>query len=161
MGFSVIERCEDPELIKSFIINSEIFEEIAEDGFKPSEYHPDMNNGWFLHKEDKETCGIWMVELRNGISLEVHPMVPKRFRGKIAYKGAKEFFAWVTRNTHYEKVNAEIATCFPNVKMFALQLGFKAEGTIRQSFKKNDKIHDQWILGITRKELKDKYGQPS
>jgi RimJ/RimL family protein N-acetyltransferase len=41
--------------------------------------------------------------------------------------------------------------------MFAVQCGMKAEGTIRQSFKKNGEIYDQWILGITRKELEARY----
>ena len=116
-----------------------------------------MHSGWFLHTEDDEVCGLWMAEMRNGITIEIHPMILKQFRGKKAYKGAKEFFTWITKNTKYEKVNAEIATCFPNAKMFAVQCGMKLEGTIRRSFKKNGKIHDQWLLGITREELEARY----
>jgi RimJ/RimL family protein N-acetyltransferase len=41
--------------------------------------------------------------------------------------------------------------------MFAIQCGMKAEGKIRKSFKKDGKIHDQWLLGITREELEARY----
>ena len=157
MDFSLITRTSDVEFIKNFITGSEVFDEIKEDDFSEDEWVPDMNSGWFVHTEEDDICGIWMAELRNGITLEVHPMILKKFRGKKAYKGAKEFFTWITKHTKYAKVNAEIATCFPNAKMFAVQCGMKIEGTIRQSFKKNGKIHDQWLLGITRQELETRY----
>lgn len=153
----MINRIENAEFIKSFVTESEVFDEISEDNLSREQWNPDMNSGWFVHTEDDEICGLWMAELRNGITIEIHPMILKKFRGKKAYKGAKEFFTWITKNTKYEKINAEIATCFPNAKMFAVQCGMKAEGTIRQSFKKNGKIYDQWILGITRKELEARY----
>ena len=153
----MINRIENAEFIKSFVTESEVFDEISEDNFSREQWNPDMNSGWFVHTEDDEICGLWMAELRNGITIEIHPMILKKFRGKKAYKGAKEFFTWITKNTKYEKINAEIATCFPNAKMFAVQCGMKAEETIRQSFKKNGEIYDQWILGITRKELEARY----
>jgi RimJ/RimL family protein N-acetyltransferase len=116
-----------------------------------------MNSGWFLHKEGEEVLGIWMAELRNGITIEIHPTIPKLYRGKVAYQGAKEFFTWIAQNTQYQKINAEIATCFPNAKLFAMQCGMKVEGKIRKSFKKNGIIYDQWMLGMTRQELEARY----
>jgi len=116
-----------------------------------------MNSGWFLHKDGEEVLGIWMAELRNGITIEIHPTIPKLYRGKIAYQGAKEFFTWIAKNTQYQKINAEIATCFPNAKLFAMQCGMKVEGKIRKSFKKKGTIYDQWMLGMTRQELEARY----
>jgi len=157
MGCGLIERTSDEKFISDFVLKSEVFDEISEDNFSRDEWQPDMNSGWFVHKEDDEVCGLWLAELRNGTTLEIHPIVPKKHRGKKAYKGAKEFFSWITKNTSYKKVNAEIATCYPNAKLFAMQCGMKVEGKIRASFQKNGKLHDQWMLGITREELEARY----
>jgi len=153
----VIARTFNAEFIKSYIIEHGVFDEICEDDFTTSEWAPDMNSGWFLHKEGDDVLGIWMAELRNGITIEIHPTIPKKYRGKLAYQGANEFFAWICHNTNYQKINAEIATCFPNAKLFAMQCGMKVEGKIRQSFKKNGTIYDQWMLGMTRQELEARY----
>jgi hypothetical protein len=121
MGSCLITRTIDADFIKTFVTESDVFDEISEDNFSRDEWNPDMNSGWFVHTEDDEVCGIWMAELRNGITVEIHPMI------------------------------------LPNAKMFAIQCGMKAEGKIRKSFKKDGKIHDQWLLGITREELEARY----
>lgn len=153
----MIERISDEQFITDYVTKSDVFDEISEDNFTRDEWHPDMSGGWFAHTEDGEVCGLWLAELRNGITLEIHPIVPKRHRGKKAYKGAREFFSWITKNTTYKKINAEIATCYPNAKMFAMQCGMKVEGKIRASFQKGGKVYDQWMLGITREELEARY----
>jgi len=69
-------RSVNADFIKNYIIEHGVFDEICEDDFKESEWEPDMNSGWFLHKEGDDVLGIWMAELRNGITIEIHPTIP-------------------------------------------------------------------------------------
>jgi len=76
----LITRTVDADFIRSFVTGSDVFDEISEDNFSRNEWYPDMHSGWFVHTEDDEVCGLWMAAMRNGITIEIHPMILKEFR---------------------------------------------------------------------------------
>jgi RimJ/RimL family protein N-acetyltransferase len=53
-----------------------------------------------------------------------------------------------------QKVNISIPKTRRIVYNLAKNVGFKDEGVNRMSFTKNGKTHDQWLLGLTRKEIR-------
>ena len=151
MGSSLIYETQNVEVIKAFV-TPEIFEEIAEDGHKYEEFEPNFRLGYLVQKmEDFE--GLWILERRNGVTYCVHPAIPKQYRGRKAYRAAKEFYCYLVENIDFEKLIAETPVIYKNVKLFALQNGLQVEGKLKQSYRKYGQLHDQWILGITKPQI--------
>lgn len=147
----MIYETHNPEEIKRFI-TPDLFDAISEDGIEYESFEPNLRLGYLLQKTD-DFEGMWIMERRNGITYCIHPAIPKEHRGKKAYKAAKEFYKYILDNIDFEKLIAETPVTHRHIKLFALRNGLKVEGTLRKSFKKYGEIHDQWILGITRKEI--------
>ena len=145
---------QDSELIQSIVKLPELWETIAEDGVSLESWKPNLNEGWLLSSDDKGFVGIYNVHPTNGVTLQIHPMMPKSTRGKRAYESAQEVLRWIFTTTKYQKVVCEIPVIYRHVKLFAMKAGMKEEGLNRFSYLKNGKIIDQWHLGIAKQEFK-------
>lgn len=149
----MISETQDSELIRSIVTLPELWETIAEDGVSLESWKPDLNEGWLISSDDKGFVGIYNVHPTNGVTLQIHPMMPKKTRGKRAYDSAQEVLRWIFTTTKYQKVVCEIPVIYRNVKLFAMKAGMKEEGLNRFSYLKNGKIIDQWHLGIAKQEF--------
>ena len=149
----MIAETKDSELIRSIVTLPELWETIAEDGVSLESWKPDLNEGWLISSDDKGFVGIYNIHPTNGVTLQIHPMMPKSTRGKRAYGSAQEVLRWIFTTTKYQKVVCEIPVIYRNVKLFAMKAGMKEEGLNRFSYLKNGKIIDQWHLGIAKQEF--------
>lgn len=149
----IVERIYDADLIKDICTRPEIWETISEDDYDPADFHVDLNECWLMVGDDVEVMGLYNLHPINGITLQIHPMILKEFRGKAAYESGKLALKWVVENTAYEKVFCYIPTIYRNVILFAMRCGMVKEGINRRSWLKNGKIHDMVLLGITRQEI--------
>lgn len=150
----MISETQDSELIQSIVKLPELWETIAEDGVSLESWKPNLNEGWLLSSDDKGFVGIYNVHPTNGVTLQIHPMMPKSTRGKRAYESAQEVLKWIFTTTKYQKVVCEIPVIYRHIKLFAMKAGMKEEGLNRFSYLKNGKIIDQWHLGIAKQEFK-------
>lgn len=153
MGGCVISETKDSEIIKKIATMPELWKTVAEDGMNPETWNPDLTHGWLIASDEEGFIGIYNVHPTNGITLQIHPMIPKDTRGTRAYRSAQEVLRWIFTTTQYQKVVCEIPVIYRNVKIFAMQSGMKEEGINRNSYLKNGKIHDQWHLGIAKQEF--------
>lgn len=150
MGISLkIVRTYDQDLIKSTI--TELWDDIGEDGAKNPDINVD-NNCWLKI----EHYGLYVIKPINAITLEIHAFMLKKHRKKQSKNSGLAVLKWIVENLkQYEKVNAEVPFIHENVKKFCLSVGFEVEGINRMSHIKGGVICDQWILGITKKEIKE------
>lgn len=158
MGFSLItERTFDRDLIKSVITRSDMWSTVAEDGQNPDEWVPDVDGQCWLYMEDEgQMIGLYNIHAHNSITVEIHAHVLPECRKTHSRETGLSVLNWIyTKHPEYKKVVARIPFIFENVKNFTCSFGFKVEGVNRQSYLKNGDIVDQWMLGITRDEIKE------
>lgn len=151
-----IEPTVDMGLVRSIVIEPDIWERIAEDGIEKDDFYPgtDAFTIWLLCIEESEIVGIILVHTDNSISVKIHPYLKSKYRekGRIMMKS---FYKWFLENTDdkVNKVNTVIPEFHKKVINFAKRVGFKKEGVNRESFRKDGKIYGQQNLGITRTEI--------
>lgn len=150
----MIVQTQDAEEIKNFI-TPDLFYEVGADDMSYEEFEPNFRLGYLMQKmEDFE--GLWILERRSGVILCVHPAIPKKFRGRLVNKAAKEFYSYIIENMDFEKLVSETPVIYRHIKLFALQQGLRVEGLLTKSFEKDGELHDQWIMGISRQEITER-----
>lgn len=152
-----IQRVNDPEIIKYCMLDDDIVKTVAEDNINNMKYEPDfLRTCWIAMRCAGELMGVISFDAKNSVSVELHIGIFTRFRGKKAYEATKLALIWLINEFPcYKKVIVFIPIIHKNVKMFALQIGFKEEGLNRQSYIKNGEIIDQWLMGMTQEEIKE------
>lgn len=149
-----IEPTQDYQLVIDTITSDEIWDLAAGDGMEKELFIPriDPFSMWLLAKTDK-ICGIILVEIENAAAIRIHPY--SYDKGKWFYM-MKAFFRWFMENSseQLQKINAKTPVYNSGARKLLLKLGFKDEGTDRLSFLKNGELFDQYILGITKDEVR-------
>ena len=151
----IVERTQDPELIKCVFSNPQIFATVAEDGQSATDIEPDMNrNIWLVMKDGSDVVALYQVERLNGITAQIHANVLPQYRKIRSKETGRLALDWVMEHLpDIHKLIAVVPVIYPNVRDFTCSFGFREEGLNRESYLKNGEIHDQWILGITRPEI--------
>lgn len=129
------------------LTDPDVFSTIAEDGMYYVEHDP---SALYLCGYVPELIGCFIIHKQNRVTVECHVQVLPKYREQYALEFGHAFMAWTWANINCEKIVAQIPCIYPNVKDFALKLGFEIEGINRASYMKNDEIHDQWHLGVIR-----------
>ena len=133
---------------------NECLEEILEDG--KDAYLPDVINEYWLVFGETHTntaigaCRLKQVALK---TYECHALIRPGYRTKYAMKAAYLAFNWIIDNVDFEKLNAVVPDCFPNVQAFTVKNGWLLEGVDRQSYTKNDNLWDRKLYGLTKAEI--------
>lgn len=83
----------------------------------------------------------------------IHIAVLPNLRGIEAINYVIETSRWIFNNTSCKKIMALIPIFNKRAKQFAINCGYKREGTLTKSFYKNGTMQDQAIYGITMEEL--------
>ena len=86
---------------------------------------------------------------RNGIKLEIHVQILPDYRHMSDLLG-KSMLNWIWDNTTAQKLVAEIAFKFENVKRYAESMGFQVEGISKGSIMLDGRLTDQWIMGLSK-----------
>ena len=157
MGSSIdIQMTTDMELVRSILVEPDIWERAAEDGIDQDTYYPGYGpmSAWLLCIEDDKPIGLILLHTDTCVSMKMHPYlrVEHRQKGRIMMRA---FYKWMLENTDdsINKVNVIIPEYEKKVINFAKKVGFKKEGFCRDSYLKNGQLYGQQNLGITRKEI--------
>lgn len=163
----IIKIVEDEETIKSIMLADEIWETISEDEIGKEDYTPDMDNDLWVGAFVEEECiGLFRFHSVTGVALQLHVQILLKYRKEYSMEAMAKVWEWFEEgiDENFIKVIVSIPTIYLNVYKFALANGFIDEGLNRQSIKKNGHIIDQWLLGITREEIRGQangYGSSS
>lgn len=150
------------EIVEGIITNPAIFETIAEDGFKIEDVEIDcIKDCWLTMDNGDEIVGVYKLHPHNSTTLQIHAHVLPEFRKEFSHDTGIEALRWILEEgpREYEKVIAIIPRIYENVKRFTCSQGFIEEGVNRKSYRKNGRIVDQWLLGITRDEIREMLNQ--
>lgn len=141
----------DEKLIKDYVLNTNIFEQIFDDLHDPYKYNPDINDLWLAVYDKDGLAGVCSFSLVNSITLDIHPFFAKKTKGR---KGIICCLNWLKRQTYrrVEKVVAAIPACHKSVYNCAKRIGFIDEGVCKGSFLKDGDIYDRYYLGLKLSE---------
>lgn len=161
MGVGVIaNRTFDTDLIKDIMI--ELWDTVAEDGVKPGEYKPNVDDECWVEMLVGDKCiGVYRVHALNSATLQIHAQILPEYRKEYSKATGRRILSWISENAedNYQKVVAEVPTIYPNVIKFVIANGFKLEGVNRLSYRKDGVLYDQCLMGITRPEIEDFLGE--
>ena len=151
-----LARTLDVELIRSFMLKPEIWNDFTDDMGVKENYFPAINHGtfWLKVMDGDQLVGTILIENVNLSTLNVHPCLLKSHRIHIMkvfdglFKIFLDFPDWVN------KMVVTIPFCRKIVYNTAIKKGFIEEGVNRKSFLKDGVFHDQWYLGLTREEIR-------
>ena len=95
--------------------------------------------------------GIVLIAFpRYKVQYEIHVSMMKEHRGKAGVKAAKEGIEYMWQNTSARKLVGFIPAYNTAAVKFARMMGFKKEGVLTKSYRKDGKMHDMIIVGIQK-----------
>lgn len=150
-----VEPTNDMHLIREIMISDEIWDCSVEDGTKKEGFYPSFDNMsvWFLCTVDGKVAGSILAHNDNVTTIKIHPYILSNYRVKSRII-IKEFFKWFLCNAKFaSKIIVSIPFSRKVVYNFAKKVGFVDEGINRESYLSGGTLYDQWMLGITRKEI--------
>ena len=150
----IIDKTTDMEAVRNFLTEPAIWEAISGD-FTGSieEYSPESANYLYIMGYDKlEPIGLFIIHKTDLNLFQCHVQVIPEHRDRYAVEFGSGAVKWVWDNTELNKLIALIPEIYPNVHKFAEVQGFKQEGYITNSYKKNGKMYSQWLMTIDRGE---------
>lgn len=149
-------RTYDKDRILSIIADPAIVKTISEDD---GVLDVDPEASCYIACEvDGKLSACWIFDKVGAVKIDVHAHILPAYRPHSKDIGAAIFKEILTIAPWAFKFVAEIPFCYPNVKRYAMQFGFKEEGVDRQSYKLKGEILDCWYLGATQQELNDELG---
>tara|TARA_R110000850_G_scaffold132469_3_gene253550 strand:+ start:540 stop:1004 length:465 start_codon:yes stop_codon:yes gene_type:complete len=151
----ILKRTIDLAVIKSFMMQPEIYELASEDG---ASLDPDFTESgreaWLLAVESNKVIGLVHSHLENGSVAWFHPYILRSHK-KEYLSLVKLFLEWFNKYfpVEIQKLNAYIPTYAKKAYEVAISAGFKDEGLDRMSYMKNGKLWDRHLVGVIRGEL--------
>lgn len=149
-----IDRTIDECFITDCITNPAVWDACSDDWCgDPDLFFLKMDQGTIWVKV--EDYGVFMLHAHNHVMFECHTMLLPRAHGKAVEIG-KEALKWAFENTQAER----IITSVPDYNVLALRLatrvGFTQWGLNANAWKKNGKLHDLIMLGISKNDYLQK-----
>ena len=134
----------------TILTDPDIYPNIADDLSGPVEdFDLDFNFVPLVAYVDDKPAGCVTLRSRNGIKLEVHVQILPSYRHMSVELGMS-MLDWIWTNTSAQKLAAEIAFKFENVKRYAEKMGFEVEGISTNSIMLDGQLTDQWIMGLSK-----------
>lgn len=140
------------DIVKHLLADPELFERFTEGAQAYEGYI--VPNGLYLGIfQADEIIGFWALDSETSSTIGIHCNVLKRHREHSMEVG--RYFVDYAFRTYPDvhKLNAKIATLYPDVYNFTKKFGFKDEGIDRKSFTKEGELFDRYILGLTREDF--------
>lgn len=113
------------------------------------------------------SAGIWAVQPsehtlfllfpRTVTMWEVHTMILPEGRGRKAIIDGHRALDWLFENSSCEKVISYIPAFNGKALFYAKKVGMKVEGIVTRSFRKNNALHDQIMVGISKEDVCQSY----
>ncbi len=152
---AVYERTEDLALIRRVLTNPRIYPHITDDNCPAVEdFEPQLNpNIWYIHAADEiGTVGIFLLIPQNSVCYELHTCLLPEAWGVRAKHAAQYLGPWVWENTPAQRVVTNVPEYNHIARAFAGKGGMTMFGINPRSFLKDGKLHDQFMLGISKPE---------
>ena len=150
----MIKRCtiDDLEFVDAVLTHPAIYPHISDD------YSPSIKEFTAKPLLKRPACyvlmykdyGLVLSQPMNGTMFDTHITMLPEHRGKDAIEASDGFAHYLFTETTCEKIMAIIPELFPNVMNFVQRIGFKAEGHLTKSIKKNGKLIDQYVFGLEK-----------
>ncbi len=153
-----LKRITDIEIIKKVLFSDCIWDRISEDEQtrESFEFENNKNYLWIGVYLDKKIIGMFFLHPTNNTTIQIHIHILEKFREKYAYESGAKIISWFIHEApkNIVKMIAEIPALYQDVYHYSKKFNFVDEGLNRASFKKNRIMHDQYRIGITKKEAK-------
>ena len=120
---------------------------------QPFDWEPCMDERiiYVLVLDGEELLGMWVFHPTDyQIMMKVHTCLLPVGRGKRGYQAAKEMAEWFWKNTAAERLITDIPAFHPRAMRFAAAAGMVRFGVNPQSFKKNGRLWDVVMMGMSR-----------
>jgi len=130
-------------------VHPEIYETITDDfSVAPEDFDlkPDIA---LVSYVNGSPAGCVALRSINGVKMEVHVQILPEYRYTSLLLG-HEMMAWIWENTSAQKLVAEIAFKYENVKRYAEKMGFKVEGICTKGVQIDGALMNQWIMGVSK-----------
>ena len=141
-----LKEIHDLNLINAIMLNEFVLDDISDDAAKGvflTELPSWMN--FFGVFDDGVCVGFYATHMQNSVTVEIHTTLLPSCRGKKALK-AGEFIVSLLLSRH-KKIISYIAEYNKKALVYAQMMGFEIEGTIKDSFLKNGKLYNQYLVG--------------
>ena len=148
----------NPDIIRDIMMHEDILPTIIDDTWDGTVIKPDLENEIFLGcVVNGDLIGLYNLHWITGVTLQGHTHILKKYRKEHAQASCFAVMKWLLENVERcEKVACFVPFVYPNVKRFLAACGFSEEGVIRKSFLLNKKLHDMWIMGLSRAVMQEK-----
>lgn len=147
------ERTRDMDIVRKILTHPAIYRHISDD-FSPSadQYEPPEHES-ILHMlalDGDEVLGLWVFIPKNEICLEVHTNLLPNAYGERSLIAAKEMAEWIWKHTSCERIITDVPDFNRHAFKFAKRAGMSEFGCNPKSFKKDGKLWDVHMLGMSR-----------
>lgn len=149
-------RTTDKKLIRDFMVKDEIWNSFSDDMSVKEQYEPNLTTRsvWLKMIVDDKVVGMILVDNYNLTTLKMHPNILKGYRKYSRLLSERLLVIFTKTPDFINKLVLEIPFHRKIVYNLAKKIGFVDEGINRQSFLKDGIYYDQWLLGLTKEEIK-------
>lgn len=149
----VFTRTKDESLIHSIATHPQIWPTLADDLVSdPKDWKPVLHDGiWYVLASDQEgICGLFIFFPENSVCWQVHICMLPRAWGSAA-RALRESFYWLWTETNCIRITGSVPVWNASAIHCALRAGMKPFGVNQHSSLKNDRLHHQLLLGISKR----------
>ena len=149
------ERTYDAALIRRLM--GRMGPQIAEDGLDIDTWEPDLlKTCWLPVFIEADPVALFSLDALNSVTAEMHANVLPAYRALYRHDIAKIVFSWILHNAkEYQKIVTTVPFLHRHIKRYAGEMGMQVEGISRSSYIKDNRLWDQWYMGITRSEMQE------
>ncbi|MHB1098441.1 MAG: GNAT family N-acetyltransferase [Burkholderiales bacterium] len=148
-----IERTTDAALITRCVTNPQVWPHVHDDfSCKPEYYEPlIIPDVYWLMAIDRDLVGVFFLHPLNGVCFEIHTCLLPEVWGRTK-ECTLAVIEWIFSHTRCQR----LVTNVPEYNALALRLakrsGLTQFGINHKSYLKDGVLHDQIMLGISKKE---------
>ena len=148
----MIKRLNEDDImfVNRIMRDKQIYPYISDDGCPNVEDFTALpilqNEGCYVLSPDDNSVFIFYPW--NYVTYEVHTCILPDSRGVIATMLGREVCLWMFDYTFCRKIVTHIPVNNPSAYALAYRVGFRKEGLNKQSFLKNNELHDQILMGL-------------
>lgn len=152
-------RTTDAAWIKEVMTHPRIWPRISDDHSPaPEDFEPILHEGlYYLSPEHRGApVGVFFFHAHSVVCWEIHTCILPEFWGPPAVLAARAAMLWMVDNTACRKIITHVPDDNPVAHRYARRVGMTDEGVNRASFLKGGSLLDQFFLGITVEEIREK-----
>ena len=148
-----IVRTRDMKLANSILSNPAIDRTIR--GNSTDSIYPSNRNNhiYFTSFINDRPIGLVIMHLDKYEEWQIHIQILPEYRLDYAEEFGVAGMQWIWDNTDIDTLNAKIPECYPNVKDFALLMGFRIVDLIPDDYIEGTESFGRWVLRIDKGKL--------